>query len=169
MGVGAIAPALGGVGLLTGIAGAAVQAHAEGIASAAKVQQDQTNQQLALGQAESVLQRGSWEANQANMRGDQVVGQERAGYGASGVDANSGSAAQMQAQSRALSGLDAKQAMLNASQQAWGYQVTANQYGTQAGVDKQLGQDQQTATWLGAAGGVASGAGSLLGKAGPTS
>ena len=163
------AAVLGGAGALTGIAGAAVQMHAEGVATAAKVQEDATNQQLQLGMAGSVLARGNWEAQQATLKGDQIVGQERAGYGASGVDSNSGSAAATQALSKGMAGLDAVQAQNNAMRQAWGYKVTANQYGAQQGVDKQLGQDQQISTALGATGSILGAAGGMAGKFGPTS
>lgn len=167
--MGAAAAVLGGAGALTGIVGAGFQMDAEAKATAAKVQEDKVNQQLQLGMAGSVLQRGAWEAQQSLLKGDQVAGQARADFAASGVDANSGSAAAIQAQSKAMAGLDATQAQNNAARQAWGYQVTANQYGAQQGIDKELGQDQEIGTALGAAGGALGAGGGLLGKAGPGS
>ena len=165
--MGAASAVLGGAGALTGIAGSIVQMQGEATATAAKVQQDQTNQQLQLGMAASVLQRGVFDANQQQLKGDQVVGQERAGYGASGVDANSGSALATQNQTRAMTSLDVQQSVNNAARQAWGYDVTANQYGAQAGVDRQLGQDQEISTALGAGGSALGGAGGLAAKAPP--
>jgi hypothetical protein len=170
MGAAALGPAgmvLGGVGMATGLVGAGFQISAEQQATQWKVAQDQVNQQLQQQQAASVLQRGALAAGMAQMQGSQVQGKAAAAFGASGVAGGVGSAAAVQGATGAMANLDAMTASNNAARQAWGYQVTANQYGAQAGIDKQNGQDQEIATALGAGGSVLGSAGKMIGNAPP--
>jgi hypothetical protein len=150
-------------GIGTGLVGSYLQGRAEQQQFADKATADQQNQQLAQAQAASALQRGTWEASQITMRGEQQQGQQRAGYAASGVDSNSGSAASIQAATAGLSESDAQMATHNARQQAWGYDVTAQQYGEQAEQDKRAQGQVMVGTLLGGLGGAASGAGRLYG------
>ena len=159
---GNLAAGLQGFGLLGVLGGTLLQAHGEGLATQAKVNADLQNQQIAQAQTAFALQRGAFEAGQARMQGSRVIGQQQAGYGASGVDSQTGSAALVQGSTRAMSELNAQTALNNAQRQAWGYQVTANQYGTQAGVDRQLGGQQQLGTYLGGLGSAAGALGQFL-------
>jgi hypothetical protein len=120
--------------------------------TAAKVAADQANQQLALERAGDAMQRGSFEAMRARFQGGAVVGNERAGFGASGVDTNSGSAATVQAQSSAMSSLNAQTILNNAAREAWGHKVSAIMYGNEAQADRTSGGYAETGVFLGGLG-----------------
>lgn len=152
-----------GVGIGAGLLGSALRGSAEQQALAAKQRADLQNQQLAEGQAADALARGAQQAGRIQMRGAQVLGSERAGYGASGVDSNVGSAAQVQGATAAMSSLDAQTAENNAARQAWGYRVSAQQYGEQAALDKQGEGESEAGTILGGLGQGAAGFGRLFG------
>ncbi len=61
----------------------------------------------------------------ANVRG--LIGSQRAGFAAQGVDVGSGSAADVQADAAYLGELDALTIRNNAAREAWGYEVEADQ------------------------------------------
>ena len=149
------------VGMTVGLIGSGVKAFGDSQQLGAKATADQQNQRIAEIQAADALQRGAYHAGQIRMRAGQIVGQQRAAYGASGVDANTGSAARVQVATRAMGELDAQTAQNNAARQAWGYNVTAQQYGEQAGLDRQAQGQAATGALLGGIGQAAGGAGSL--------
>lgn len=137
------------MGLVTTLLGAYMQYKAEGDATAAKIQQDRENQQIADARAADALQRGNAEAGMIRMRAGQILGQQRASYGASGVDANVGTPASIQASSAMMGELDAQTAMNNAVRQAWGLKTYGYMYGQDAAYQAQAGQDAQYSTILG--------------------
>jgi len=160
-----LALGLQGAGLGTGLAGSYLQAKAEQQQLADKQAADLQNQDLAKMQAASALQRGGFQAFQLRQRSDTQQSEQRAGFAASGVNSGSGTAAAVQAITGGVGNADAEQAMHNAAQQAWGFQVTANQYGAQAEQDKRAEGQVLTGAVLGGIGGGLAGASRLYGAA----
>ena len=143
IGVGALGSVLGGLGAKS--------------ADDARVQADKINAQLANQRAADALQLGAYQAGLARMRGSQVIGAQRAGYASSGIDENTGTAAQEQAQTRMMSELDAQMAQANARRESWGYQAQSKEAGLQAQVDKEAGDTSFAGSMLGGLGGAAKG------------
>lgn len=83
------------------------------------------NASLMQMQAADAVRRGDQAGSQQLQLGRRVVGQQRAAIGASGVDVNSGSAAQVQEGARAMSAVDALTIENNAHLQALGYKMDA--------------------------------------------
>ncbi|MBS2028716.1 MAG: hypothetical protein JST54_12515 [Deltaproteobacteria bacterium] len=149
------------VGLGSSLLGGVVKGIGEQNAIAAKKQADLQNQQLAKLQAGNALQRGAWQTGQLRMRASQTIGTQRAAFGASGVDVNSGSPAALQAATRAVSEQDVTMAQHNAMQEAWGHEVMANQYGAQAAADESESGQAEVGSILGGVGEAASGFGHI--------
>ncbi len=89
----------------------------------------------------------------ANVRG--LIGSQRAGFAAQGVDVGQGSAVDVQADAAYLGELDALTIRNNAAREAWGYEVEADQA-------RKGGQIAQREGRWGAATAIAGGASSLL-------
>lgn len=113
--------------------------------------------------AQDALQRGSMAAAQLRMRGNQLAGQQKAAYAASGVDSSSGSAADTLASTRAMAELDAQTAKNNAAREALGYKQRAFQYGLQGVLDEKRTENEISTSQIKA---VSSGVQSILGSAG---
>jgi hypothetical protein len=82
--------------------------------------------------AGDVIAQGNTEAGMARMAGSQVIGEQRVAAGASGIDPGTGLPAQLAAQSRVASEMDARTIANNAAREAWGLKVQARNYDTQA-------------------------------------
>lgn len=137
--------------VFTDILGTFLTYKAEGDATDAKIAEDQQNQRLSEARADDALARGAYQAGAIRMRAGQIMAQQRAGYAASGVDANVGSAADVQASARMIGELDAKTALNNAYRQAWGFRTYGYLYGQEADYERTAGRAQQYATLLGGA------------------
>lgn len=83
----------------------------------------QINSQMSALQAADARKRGDVEAGQAIAKGNQRVGAQRVAFGAGGTDVNSGSAANVQASTAAVSQLDALTISHNAHLEAIGYNM----------------------------------------------
>lgn len=145
----------------TGI-GTYLNVKAAGDATAARVRADQLNAGLADAQGANALQLGTWQAGRIRQRAGEIAAAQRAGYASSGVDESVGSAAQVQAGTRAQGALDALMAQNNAARQAWGYKVTSQQYRNQAQADDISGRYAQTGALLGGLGQAEQQAGQAL-------
>lgn len=154
------ATAAAGMGI--GLAGSLLKGNAEQQQLQQRAAASQENQQLAEQQAADALQRGALAAGLQRTKGSQVIGAQRAGFAASGIDENSGSAAGVQAAARGMSELDAQTTLNNARRQAWGYQVTAQQYGEQAKLDQQGVSETGIGSDLAAGGQLLGGLGRVL-------
>lgn len=86
------------------------------------------NAKIADLQAQDAIDTGNREASRIERQGNQVLGAQRAGYGASGVDVNYGSAMDVQKDTRATTALDVLTTKNNAAKAAWGYKVQAAGY-----------------------------------------
>ncbi|EPC4902307.1 TPA: hypothetical protein VDU70_002175 [Pseudomonas aeruginosa] len=78
-------------------------------------------------QARQVLDQGEFEDAQLYEQGRQIVGAQRAGFAANGVDVNSGSASRVQESTMNQVAMDAEQVRRNAFNQAFGIVTQGNE------------------------------------------
>jgi hypothetical protein len=121
------------------------------------------NAGLAQQQAADSLARGREAEGRQRAQGRQLAGAQRAAFAASGVEIDSGSAADVMANDHALDELDAMTIRNNAAREAWGYQVQSNDYRRQADLARMSGREtasslrsQSVSTLLTGAGSLAS-------------
>jgi hypothetical protein len=101
--------------------------------------------------ASLALQRGEEDAGRIQMKGSSLQGAQRAGYGASGADVNSGSAALTQEDTAQLTEVDKTIARNNAQREAWGLERQADNMRSSADAT-------ETAGWLALGGDIIQGA-----------
>lgn len=77
--------------------------------------------------AGDAVARGQFTEGVARLHGGQKIAAQTAGYAASGVDVQSGSAAQVGGQTATMTELDAQLIRNNAMREAWGYKTQAAQ------------------------------------------
>jgi hypothetical protein len=118
------------------------------------------NKQMADAAAADALQRGEREAGQARAQTSQLVGAQNVAYAGSGVDASVGTAANVQAATRAMGELDARTLENNAAREAWGFRTYGVKYQQQAQLANTRARIGTAATILGGVGRLASSAGS---------
>jgi hypothetical protein len=134
---------------------------------AAVTKNRRTNLAITAGM-QAAREKGDYQVQKINAQGTQLAAQQKSAYTNSGVDASSGTAAQVQANTAALSALDAQTAANNAAKEVWGFRQGRVQ------ADENLAQESDNARrkmWGGILGGMsqfAGGAaqGSSLGNAG---
>lgn len=118
------------VSTAAGIAGQVMQADQANKATSAqaKYQQQQLDQQKAMQeqQAQDAIARGSEEKNQQQRNASRIMGEQRSMLAASGVEMDSGSALTQIVESAEEAQHDSNIITQNASREAWGYQVGAN-------------------------------------------
>lgn len=83
------------------------------------------NAQVAELQAADAITRGQEEAQRFGARVRGTIGSQRAGYAASNIDVNFGTAADVQADSARLGELDMLTIQGNAAREAWGFKMQA--------------------------------------------
>lgn len=86
-----------------------------------------TNAELSEMRAQDAEKRGLKEANAYGQKVKGVVGSQRAAFAAQGVDVDSGSAADIQAETRAIGAQDTLRIKNNAWREAWGFRMDAAQ------------------------------------------
>lgn len=123
-------------------------------------------------QAKDAIVRGAHDESRFREGVDQMVGQQRAGIAASGVDVNSGSAVDVQADTRHLGELDALTIRTNAAREAWGYQVQGQDLRRRAEITRKegvnlalAGKEAKSASRYAAVGTIATGVGDVAGFA----
>jgi hypothetical protein len=133
-----------------GLAMSAYQAYRAGQSAntAGKAQQDAANSQADL--ADFNAQVADLQATDALARGDQnearfragvrgMVGTQRTGFAAGGIDVSSGSAVDVQADTAYFGELDALQIKTNAAREAWGFSVQADDLRKRAEIARKSG------------------------------
>lgn len=145
------------------------QGQAQQGAAESEAQLSDYNASVADLQAIDAEQRGEEEASRyrAGVRG--IVGEQRTGFAASGVEAGSGSALDVQADAAFLGELDALTVKTNAAREAWGYKVQATDLRKRAEIQRKegafaraSGDDAARAAKIGAATTLIGGGASLL-------
>lgn len=116
------------------------------------------NQKLALTAAADAEARGGADAAKARTQGSKLIEEQKVAYANSGVDPTTGTAANVMADTRAMSELDAQTLKNNAAREAWGFKRYGLKYGEQAGLEAQRTSNRNTATVLTGVGRFASGA-----------
>lgn len=123
----------------------------EGIAE--KKQAD-ANTAMANEAAADALARGTKDAGVLRMEGSQAAARQMVAFANSGVDATVGTAANVQAGTKAAAELDALTAENNAAREAWGYKKHGIDFQTQAGINASRRNREIAGTVLGTAGTV---------------
>ena len=138
-------------------------------AAESAAQLSEYNAAVADVQARDARERGDIEANQFRQRTRALIGEQRVGFAAGNLDVNYGSAVDVQADATLLGELDALTARTNAAREAWGFSVEATDLRKQAEIQRKegayaaaAGRSRRTAGYIGAAGTLLTGGGSLL-------
>ena len=118
---------MAGVSIASTIAGGISSANAARAQGADDLRTARLRALLANRQAMDAVSRGNYEAGLHRMKGTLTIGAQRAAAGASGVDSSSGTAAEVFADTRVMSELDALTTQNNALREAWGYKVQSSQ------------------------------------------
>lgn len=147
---------LGGLAVAGGII-SAIGAHEDAEAQEAAAKE---NARLARLAAADAMQRGTTEAGRARMEGSRVIGEQKALFGASGIDPSVGSPLALMADSRLMSELDAATIQNNAAREAWGLRTQAAQFKREAAAANTRGKFAVASSILG---GVSQGAGIYYG------
>lgn len=137
------------------LVGAAIKARAASTAGNAQANILTQNAQRAEYAAGDAIQRGDFAAGRTLMKGSATAGAETAAYAAGGVDAKSGSAADVLGDTGALSRFDAQIAQHNGVNEAYGFEQQASQFRTQAQLAQQEGNSNAAGAILGGIGGAA--------------
>lgn len=86
------------------------------------------NAKVAEEQARDAIALGEQDVNQVSSTVERTVGSQRVSFAAQGINADMGSAADMQRDTRAAGSQDVLTIRNNAARQAWGYRVQAKDY-----------------------------------------
>lgn len=119
------------MGAISTMFGAAAQiftaqpaADAANAASTTQYNRERLQADTAITQAQ---QQGAYASGKTRIAGDQLAAQQRTAYADSGVVSSSGTAANVQGNTMALSELDAQQQSINAAKQVYGFKVARDQ------------------------------------------
>lgn len=149
------------VGTGISVYGAMQTANAQSKAADAQAQQARNNAILAGRAADDATARGDIAAQQKANQTNQLLGQQRVGLAANGVDPNSGSALDLQSDVAGNGELDQLTIKSNAAREAAGYQAQGMNYSTQASIDEADSQNALSAGALKATSSLIGGAGSV--------
>src|SRR5229473_3599962 len=122
------------------------------------------NQQIQKQNADYARSAGEVEAQQSGMKTRFMVGSQKAGQGASGLDVNRGSAVDVRTSQLQVGAEDQAIIRSNAARRAYGYEVEAAQSGAEVGIKGMAASGSRTAGWIGAAGSILGGASSVSSK-----
>lgn len=136
------------VGAVAGLAGSYTQSRAIRSQGRYEAQQLEANARLANLQAEDATSRGKVEANRQRLATRRLIGSQRAALAAQGIEVDSGSALQLQADTAALGAQDALQIESNAYREAWGHRMQATGYQGQAGMARRASRNAARNTIL---------------------
>ena len=169
--VGTGAPALSSGALASGAIGVGLDTAAAGLSGLSMAQQfafrsdiASTNAKIMRGNAQTVRNAGVTESSNVKLKTGTQVAAQRAAYAGSGIDVNSGSAADVQAATKSLGEYDANMTQYNAARAAYGLDIEAANQKAQSKMDRMASYDA-LAEGVGRAGSTfISGANSLVDK-----
>ena len=124
------------------------------------------NAKLAEQQGLASLRQGALEQERIARRARQIQGQQRALYGASGVDISSGSPLEIQASTEYMAAQDKALVRYNAELKKWGFDVESANYKAQAQQYGNMGKSAIVGGLLGAGSTILNGSGVLGSKLG---
>lgn len=155
-----------GFGAMSQLSGSKKTAVALVSAGKAQRQLADYNAEVAEMQANDALARGAEEEARHRVNVRRMVGSQRAGLAAQGVDISSGSALDIQADTAQMGELDALTIRANAAREAWGFKVQAVDLRQRGLIAEQTGYMNAEATRIagkaGATSTLISGAGKML-------
>jgi hypothetical protein len=166
MGFAIPAIALGASFLGTGIAAAGAINAGQSAAAQARYQAQvaANNQIIAQQNATYARQAGEVKATDQAMRERATQGATRAALAASGMDINTGSAADVQEGLAKTGQVDVERTRQQAALEAYGYEARASGFGAEAGLDQFSARNDITAGFLKGGGTLLSGLGDVGGK-----
>lgn len=144
--------------------GAEQSASAEASAANYQASVARNNQVIANQNATYAIQAGQAEEDQKRRQTAQVIGSERAAFGANGINPDTGSGVDVQSSSKEMGELDALTIRSNAEKTATGYKDQGMNFAAQAGLDQSQAQNALTAGNLNAFSDITSGASSVSSK-----
>lgn len=124
----------------------------------------QLNSKIALQNRDYTLQAGGSAGYQSGLKTADVVGLQKAGQSASGLDVNSGSSKDVRSSTTSLGQYDQSLIATNYAKKAYGYEVEAASQDAQAKADLIAGDNASTAGKISAASSILSTVGSVSGK-----
>lgn len=116
------------IGAGSSIGGAISQSNALSVQGKYAKQQSDFNAQLAELQAQDAIIRGEKNVKTLKTKANQLKGSQRAAAAAAGVEVDTGSAAELQADTVRQSTLDVIELRNNAWREAWGFKMQASNY-----------------------------------------
>lgn len=122
-----------------GAAGAVMQAGASIDSGMYRAQVARNNQVIANDNANFAVERANQMDMSSQLRTGQVEGAQRAGFGASGVDVNVGSAVRTQQDTARIGAIDATTIQQNGARSAWGFTNQGRGFAADAGLDEMTG------------------------------
>lgn len=157
------------IGLVIGAVAGVQEAKVQKQAGEANAQIAENNARLAEASAQDAAIVGARESQQAAWRTRALVGAQRASIAANGLDADVGSAYDLQVEGALLGGAEQSIIGMNAARQAWGFGAEALNYRNAGAQAKWLGKQQSNLTLLKTAGSTLAGAGGMMGGGGGAS
>jgi hypothetical protein len=143
--------------LALGVIGTGMKAFGEFQSGQSQQQAAEFNATMAEAGAGDALNRGEEQAVRIRGQTDRLIGQQRAAYGAAGVDLSQGSPLDVMVGSRRVSEEDIRTTRMNATREAWGLKSQAQEF-------RKQGAGAANAGLFGALGtGIAGGTQTLLG------
>lgn len=161
MSIGLAGLGLGLIGSIISAGGAMEQAQAQSEAAAYQSQVAANNAKIARENASLDIQAGEAAATNEGLKTRGLVGTEKAAQGASGIDVNTGSAANVRAGTEQIGLLDALTIRSNAAKAAYGQQVAATSQTAQSQLYGFESAQAKEAGPISAAGSLLSGVGTV--------
>jgi hypothetical protein len=146
----AILGGLGKIGTIVSTIGTLYSAGASYASARAGASQARANANLAEQQGLAALEKGRLDQQRIDRRRRSVQGQQRAMYGASGLDPNTGSPLDVQADTEYLAEQDKALVRYNAELQKWGFDVERANYNAKADQMDAYGTNSLVAGVIGA-------------------
>jgi hypothetical protein len=106
------------------------------------------NSELSDIQEKDAIDRGDKEANDISKEGNQLIGSQRASIAAQGISVDTGSAEEIQTDTRRQANMNAITRRNNARREAWGFKVQAQNYTSQGQFAQMSSNNQASASIL---------------------
>ncbi len=152
-----------GVGTTIAAIGTLWQAGAQASAASASASIAEQNAKLAEQQGFAELQRSRLERDRISRQARRVQGEQRAALGAAGLDPNTGSALELQADTEYQAAQDIALVRYQAELKKWGFDAEAVNYRNQAEQYRSMGSNALISGVLGAGSSILTGNSSLFG------
>lgn len=149
--MGFLAAALPAISAGASLAGGVMGAVGSEENASVQAQIARNNANTAMWNANIAGEQGEQQSAMKGMQTAQTVGKMRAAFGASGVDVNSGSPADVQAAADAAGLTDQQTIKSDAARRAWGYETQSSNFENQSKVDVQQGNWGALSSLLGGA------------------